>query len=165
MATTSQGMAISATSVTPVTMEASPANASRAKSAASSPASSFFENIGTKAVLKAPSAKKRRNMLGREKAIRKASATGPAPSWAAIRMSRTKPSTRLASVQTPTVRKPAISRIGFKGWSCSAPVFPGFPRNPAPLQAGPGAFCPGVAGDPRARQQNYIILLSPAGPK
>ena len=39
----------------------------------------FLANIGTKARLKAPSAKKRRNMLGSVKAIRKACATGPVP--------------------------------------------------------------------------------------
>jgi len=99
---------------------ASPVKASRAKPSASSSPSSFFENIGTKAMLKAPSAKKRRNMLGSEKATRNASATGPAPSVAAIRISRTKPKTRLAIVQRPTVKKPAIRRIGFKAGSCSA---------------------------------------------
>jgi hypothetical protein len=71
-----------------------------------------LENIGTKAVLNAPSAKKRRNMLGSEKATRKASATGPAPMKAAIRMSRTKPRMRLSSVQKPTVTKPETRRMG-----------------------------------------------------
>ena len=53
---------------------------------------------GTKAALNAPSANSRRNVLGMRKAAKKASATGPVPSAAAISTSRTKPSSRLISV-------------------------------------------------------------------
>jgi hypothetical protein len=79
IAQTSHGMASVPMTEKTIRTVASPLKASRAKPCASSPASSFFENIGTKAMLKAPSAKKRRNMLGSEKATLKASATGPAP--------------------------------------------------------------------------------------
>jgi hypothetical protein len=41
--------------------------------------------------------------LGSLRAIRKASATGPAPRTAAVRISRLKPATRLSSVRPPTV--------------------------------------------------------------
>src|SRR5918996_149464 len=51
-------------------------------------------NIGTNPALNAPSANKRRRKLGSLKATKKASASGPAPSSAAIMMSRTKPSRR-----------------------------------------------------------------------
>ena len=47
----------------------------------------FFERIGTKAVLKAPSANNRRNILGKEKAIKNASAVGPEPKKFAINTS------------------------------------------------------------------------------
>ena len=67
-------------------------------------AASMPEKAGTKAALKAPSPNRRRNRLGRRRATKKASATGPVPSIAAIIMSRTKPSRRLAMVQPPTVR-------------------------------------------------------------
>ena len=70
-------------------------------SRASSPAKD-----GTKAALKAPSPNSRRNRLGSRLATKNASATGPAPTRAAIRMSRTKPRRRLAMVQPPTVRIP-----------------------------------------------------------
>ena len=79
MAQTSAGMARVPMIVNTIRTPASALKASRAKVCASSPDSSFLLNIGTKAMLKAPSAKKRRNMLGSEKAMRKASATGPAP--------------------------------------------------------------------------------------
>ncbi len=72
-------MKITATTDSTTSTPANPANASEAKPRASSPASSRLENSGTKAVLNAPSAKKRRNMLGSENAIRNASATGPDP--------------------------------------------------------------------------------------
>jgi hypothetical protein len=79
IARTSQGIRIVPTSVNTIRTPARPLKASRAKPAASSPRSSFLAYIGTKAMLKAPSAKNRRNMLGSEKAMRNASATGPAP--------------------------------------------------------------------------------------
>ena len=50
-------------------------------------------------------------MFGRVKATRKACATGPVPSSAAISTSRARPSTRLAIVQPPTARKAGSSRI------------------------------------------------------
>ena len=62
------------------------------------------ENIGTKAALNAPSANSARKWLGSRNATKKASATGPAPSNAAVRISRTKPRTRLARVRPPTER-------------------------------------------------------------
>ena len=114
---TSPGIANCAIRVKTIRMPPNPANASRAKVSGSRSFSSFLENIGTKAVLNAPSAKKRRNMLGRAKATRNASATGPAPRRAAIRISRPKPNTRLASVHPPTVRNADRSRIGFMGGS------------------------------------------------
>ncbi len=97
-----------------ITAAKSAAMASSAKRrAASAPSpSSRFENSGMKAMLKAPSAKKRRNMLGSRKATKNASATGPAPRKAAMAMSRRKPSTRLAMVQPPTVAKPRRRRTG-----------------------------------------------------
>lgn len=61
-------MARCAISDTTSTTLNNPAKASSAKPRGFSPDSSRLENIGTKAVLKAPSAKKRRNMLGRVKA-------------------------------------------------------------------------------------------------
>jgi len=64
------------------------------------------ENPGTKAALKAPSPNSRRNRLGSRLARKNASATGPAPSRAAISISRAKPRMRLAMVQPPTVRIP-----------------------------------------------------------
>ena len=64
------------------------------------------EKAGTKAALKAPSPNRRRNRLGRRLATKNASATGPAPARAAIRISRRKPRRRLAMVQPPTVRMP-----------------------------------------------------------
>ena len=106
---TSPGMKIIASADRIRTVKNRPENASAAKRCASALSSSFFENSGMKAVLKAPSAKKRRNMLGRDSAIRKASATGPVPSHAAIRISRTKPDARDTIVQLPTDRKPRTS--------------------------------------------------------
>ena len=105
-------MAIMAIAVKMPRISTMAVKASRAKARGASSASSFFENMGTKAMLNAPSAKKRRNMLGSEKAMRKASATGPAPRKAAMRMSRTKPRTRLTIVHVPTVRNPATRRMG-----------------------------------------------------
>ena len=73
---TSAGMNITPSVVKITRTNASPIKASCAKSLASAAASvescSFFENIGTKAMLNAPSAKKRRNILGRENATKNA---------------------------------------------------------------------------------------------
>src|SRR5690606_3428094 len=79
--------------------------AARSFAPASPACSSAPENIGTKAVLKAPSANSRRNRLGKRKAAKKASAAGAVPSTAAISASRTKPATRLISVSEPTETK------------------------------------------------------------
>ena len=79
VAQTSAGMKISARALRISSTKASPFSASRAKRSGSSSPSYFFEKIGTKAALKAPSAKNRRNMLGRRKAATKASITGPGP--------------------------------------------------------------------------------------
>jgi len=79
IAQTSQGMASVPMSVKAKRIAPRPLKASRAKPCGSSAPSSFLANMGTKAMLNAPSAKKRRNMFGSEKAMRKASATGPAP--------------------------------------------------------------------------------------
>ena len=62
-------------------------------------------------MLNAPSAKKRRNILGNANATWKASATGPEPKKAAISMSRRKPMMRDNRVQLLTVKKLASSRI------------------------------------------------------
>jgi hypothetical protein len=77
--TTSAGMARMAMTENTARKAAMPQNASRAKPWASSPASTFLANIGTKAKLNAPSAKKRRNMFGSDWATTKACATGPSP--------------------------------------------------------------------------------------
>src|SRR5918996_1575779 len=69
-------------------------------------------NIGTKPALNAPSANRRRRKLGSLNATKKASASGPAPSRAAIMMSRTKPRRRETSVIEPTV---AIERTSPTG--------------------------------------------------
>ena len=62
-------------------------------------------NIGMKAVLNAPSANKRLNMFGKEKATKKASAVGPVPKKFAISMSLMKPKTLLINVHNPTDEK------------------------------------------------------------
>ena len=99
------GMAISAMMVSARITNTRPASASCANArAASLPSpSSFLANSGTNAELKAPSPNSRRNRLGKRNATKKASATAPVPSTAAIRMSRTKPNTRLTMVRPPTV--------------------------------------------------------------
>ena len=105
---------------------ASPLKARLAKPSASSPASSRFDIIGTNAALRAPSAKIRRNMLGRRKAATKASISMPGPMSPAISTSRTKPVTRLASVQPPTVSMPGSRRIGLMGRPFLTPSAKGY---------------------------------------
>ena len=61
------------------------------------------ENVVTKAVESAPSAKRSRNMLGARKAVRNASMLREAPKSAAITISRINPSTRLQSTARPTM--------------------------------------------------------------
>src|SRR5690625_3725243 len=103
----SQGMAARAMAVKISRPAARTAIASSAnRFAASLPSSSSLAaNSGTKAALNAPSAKRRRKRLGKRKATKKASATGPVPRTEAIRMSRMKPRTRLTAVSDPTVAK------------------------------------------------------------
>src|ERR1700687_5619164 len=74
------------------------------------------------AALKAPSAKMARKWFGSRNATRNASAMGPAPSTAAIRISRKKPVSRETSVKPPTVRmRSIIPRPGI-AIDCSAPA-------------------------------------------
>ena len=63
-----------------------------------------FEYKGTKAELKAPSAKNLLNMFGRRNATINASKTGPTPIKAKSKISRAIPKIRLISVQKPTVK-------------------------------------------------------------
>src|SRR6266508_4090049 len=58
----------------------------------------YSVKTGIIAVDKAPSAKRRRRMLGMRNATKNASVTGPAPNARATIMSRTKPSRRLSRV-------------------------------------------------------------------
>ena len=101
-------MASIAVAFNTISTKASIEIASLAKTSGLSPDASFFENIGTKAMLKAPSAKNLRNRLGSEKAKTNASATGVAPKAPAMKTSRTKPNTRDTRVQNPTVKNPRI---------------------------------------------------------
>ena len=64
---------------------------------------SFDENKGTNADVKAPSANKLRNKFGSLKDTRNASETAPAPRKFAIIMSRTNPVRRLIIVKPPKV--------------------------------------------------------------
>ena len=68
-----------------------------------SPTASFCENIGTKAVVKAPSPKRLRKKLGSLKATKKASEITPAPKTLASTTSRKNPVMRLMSVKPPKV--------------------------------------------------------------
>ena len=95
-------------------INAKPPKASFAKAEAFSFFSYFFEINGTKAELKAPSAKNLLNIFGNLKAAKKASRSGPAPIRENNKISRTMPKTRLTKVQKPTVKKPDITRMGFK---------------------------------------------------
>jgi hypothetical protein len=103
----SHGMTISPRRVKATSTTASPDSAWPAKARA--PSGSAWRRLaksGMKAASNAPSANSRRNMFGMRNATKNASATGEAPSTAAIRTSRTKPSTRLAMVIVPTVATP-----------------------------------------------------------
>ena len=128
----------SATTVSPssqkiITAAASSANrcAAPSPSAASNP-----ENDGTNAALNAPSPNNRRNRFGNRLATKTASAIGPAPSIAAIRISRTKPSTRLAIVHPPTVRMPRNIPPPYR--QASVPGNARDVRGPKTQKAGPG---------------------------
>ena len=108
------GMKISPRRVRANSQKASTLIASSAnrRAAAGPSAASRPENSGTNAALNAPSPNRRRNKLGSLFATKKASAIGPVPASAAIRMSRRNPSKRLAIVQPPTVRTPrSMARI------------------------------------------------------
>jgi len=75
------------------------------------PASRTLIQAGTSAAFSPPSASSRRATLTSWNAARNASATGPAPSSAAIMESRAKPSRREASVPEDTVRKERIMTV------------------------------------------------------
>src|SRR6266853_7037007 len=82
-------------------------------------------NTGMNAVESAPSARRRRRRLGMRKATKKASVTGPAPKARATTMSRTNPSTRLASVaaaMTPTARKTRCCAAGCSSLTATLPL-------------------------------------------
>ena len=72
----------------------------------------LLPNNGTKAALKAPSPKIRRNIFGKRKAAKKASATTPVPKNLAIKMSRTTPKIRLIKVNPEIVIKERSMREG-----------------------------------------------------
>ncbi len=82
----------------------------KAAAAVGPPASRTPSQAGTKAAFSAPSLNRRRTTLTNWNATRNASATGPAPSSAAIIASRKKPSSREASVPVDTVRKERIMK-------------------------------------------------------
>ena len=100
MTVISQGMKTSPSSTKASSTVNSTAKASSAKTrtAGLPPSASVPEASGTKAALNAPSANRLRNKFGRRCATKKASAIGPAPRIAAVRISRIKPNTRLTSV-------------------------------------------------------------------
>ena len=94
------GMKISTTMVNTTRISSSTEKTWSAKTIAGDRpcASNRLEKSGTKAAANAPSATSRRNMLGKRKATMKASTTPTVPRIEPIRMSRTKPRMRLASV-------------------------------------------------------------------
>ncbi len=104
----SHGMKISPSAVRLPSQNTITAVASSAKPCAEAmPSTCRIDEIdGTKAALKAPSPNSRRNKLGSRSATKNASATGPVPRMAAIRISRAKPRMRLAIVHIPTVKAP-----------------------------------------------------------
>ncbi|OIM88982.1 hypothetical protein BLN97_42105 [Bradyrhizobium elkanii] len=83
----------------------------KAVAASMPPASRAFSHAGTSAAFSPPSDNSRRTTFTSWNAARKASATGPAPSSAAITESRTNPSSREASVPEETVRKERNMRL------------------------------------------------------
>ena len=164
------GMKISPSAVNVPSQKTITAKASRAKSCAAAGPSAVSrpENSGTKAALKAPSPNRRRNRLGSLLATKNASATGPVPSSAAINMSRNRPRTRLAMVQTPTVNTPrsmappyrrsarrttpAGALRGNKPGLCPGPRQGALPFGSPPRAAALGTrpFSCGAGGDARA---------------
>ncbi len=95
------------------TDSASSANAMPAGRPGPSLSATFLLNMGMNAAEKAPSAKSARNMLGIRQAIVNASDAKFAPTNWANSMSRTSPSTRLASVSPPI---DPSERARFIGW-------------------------------------------------
>ena len=95
-------IAISAALTVPSTRPA------KAAAAAAPSVSRTRSQAGTSAAFSAPSLSSRRTTLTSWNAARNASATGPAPSSAAIIESRANPSSREASVPVDTVRKERI---------------------------------------------------------
>ena len=79
------------------------ARAAKSKADCLSSDTSLCDNMGTKAVVKAPSAKRERNKFGNLKDTKKASAIIPAPKKFAKTMSRKKPVNRERSVKPPKV--------------------------------------------------------------
>ena len=100
---TTEGIMISKTTTTTSNTKRRTACTSPARRSAAAPPFSLASRakLGTKALLNAPSALSRRNMLGSFSATRKASAAGPAPRKAAKTISRKRPRIRLAVVSTP----------------------------------------------------------------
>lgn len=99
------GITISANAVKSRSESISKDKASLANLSATSLLLSRFENIGRNAVLNAPSAKSRLNILGMEKAIKNDSAIIPDPKKLAISISLKKPKKRLTRVHDPTIEK------------------------------------------------------------
>ena len=98
-------------------------------------AASIPANSGTKAALNAPSPNSRRNRFGSRSATKNASATGPAPSRAAISESRRKPSIRLARVQPPTVKTPRSIQSSAVTSCTTAPSRATVPASACPFTA------------------------------
>src|SRR4051812_11248336 len=106
MAATKSGMMISNSRVKRRrvgTNTASTSSEKRRDSASPSSPCSRWLNRGTKPAEKAPSPNSRRNVLGKRKATKKASAAALAPITRAISISRAKPATRLTMVRPPIV--------------------------------------------------------------
>ena len=98
------------------TTMAAPVTARTRRPNASGPSRvSVSVKTGTTAVDSAPSARSRRSRFGMRKATKNASVSGPAPKTRATTMSRTKPSTRLASVASP-IEPTALTT---PRWTCS----------------------------------------------
>ena len=90
------------TVVTVSAMRASPSTArSMRRSSGRDLVAAYSVKTGIIAVERAPSARRRRRILGIRKATKNASVTGPAPNVRATSMSRANPSTRLSSVAAP----------------------------------------------------------------
>ncbi len=91
---------------------------------------SVSEKVGTKAEVSAPSAKKRRSMLGIWKAAMKASVASPAPNRRATTMSLTIPMMRDNVVALPRIPA-ARTMCFFSDIREFHPRYPQYPRSPA----------------------------------